>query len=321
MPSSRIIWLITDGKAGDLALAEGLAAALGGRIERRDVAPRRLWSLMAPYGPPHPAEDPHRSGSVFGPPHPDLVLAAGRRTVPVLRAFRRLPGRRPFTVFLRDPRLGEPVADFVWAPEHDGKDADLRIVRTLTAPHRFSAARLAALRAAPPPGLADLPRPMLGLLIGGNARGTRYSSTDIARFRAALAAALPGIGSVVATPSRRTPPQLAAAVRQAVGDRPGLFWDGAGASPLDAILALSDILLVTGDSHNMVSEALASGAPVHVLRPSRLKPRLAWFLDRAEARGLVRRFDGVLHSERQPPVDATPELAAAINNAYSSFRM
>lgn len=321
MPQPRTIWLITDGKAGDLAQAEGLAAAIGGRIERRDIPPRRLWSLLAPYGPPHPADDPRRAGGAFGPPYPDLAVAVGRRAVPVLRALHGLPGRRPFTVFLKEPRIAATVADFVWAPEHDGPGGDRRIVRTLTAPHRFSAERLAALRAAAPAELAAMPRPLLGLLIGGDARGTRYEPADIARFGAALAVALPGIGSVAATPSRRTPPQLAAALRQAVAGKPGLFWDGAGDSPFGAILALADMLLVTGDSHNMVSEALASGAPVHVLRPARLKPRLARFLDLAEARGLVRRFDGMLRTERQPPVDATPELAAAIDNAYSTFRM
>ena len=70
----------------------------------------------------------------------------------------------------------------------------------------------------------------------------------------------------MATPSRRTPAELAAAVRENIGD--GFFWDGAGDNPYPAMLALADAMLVTGDSANMVGEATATGAPVHVFEPS-----------------------------------------------------
>src|SRR5687768_13395871 len=112
------VWIVTDGKAGDLSQAEGLAAALlagtGGTAERRDVAPRPPWSWAAPHGPPDPREDARRAGSRLSPPFPDLVLATGRRAAPALRAFRRFPPPRPFTVFLKDPRTGLDLADLVW---------------------------------------------------------------------------------------------------------------------------------------------------------------------------------------------------------------
>ena len=42
-------------------------------------------------------------------------------------------------------------------------------------------------------------------------------------------------------------------------------WDGREPNPYFGMLALSDRLVVTGESVSMVSEALATGRPVHVL--------------------------------------------------------
>ena len=318
MAQPATIWVVTDGKAGDLAQSEGLAAALGGRAERRDVRARRPWSYLAPWGPPDPADDPRRPGSRFAPPFPDIAVATGRRAVPVLRRLHAAGSERPFTVFLKDPRCDPAVADLVWVPEHDALRGP-NVITTLTGPHRFSAARLREIRRAPPP-FGALPRPLLGVILGGPARGTRYSEADVAGLAAALERALPTVGSIVATPSRRTSEALAAAVRAVAGRRPGLFWDGTGENPLPALLALSDALVVTGDSHNMVSEALAAGVPVHVVRPSALNPRIAPFLDLAAERKLIRPLASGLAFGRQEPVDATPELAARVLTAYSRFR-
>ncbi|SEP80661.1 hypothetical protein SAMN05216548_101537 [Faunimonas pinastri] len=318
--ASHSIWLVTDGKAGDLAQVEGLAMALGGRTQRRDIHPRRPWAWLAPAGGPDPREDPRRAGSRLAPPFPDIVIATGRRAVPVVRAFRGLdPATRPFTIFLKDPRIGAEAADLIWVPEHDRLTGD-NVIRTLTAPHRFSAARLLALREAPPRAFFGLPHPLLGIVLGGPSKGTRYSRDEIAAFAAGLREALPKAASVVATPSRRTPPELLAALKAALADKPGFVWDGSGDNPLPGLLALSDALLVTADSHNMVSEALASGARVHVLRPRHLNPRLAFFIDALTREERVRPFTNMLDFAGQEPLDSTPALAEAVNAAYSRFR-
>jgi mitochondrial fission protein ELM1 len=322
-PGPSTIWIVTDGKEGDLSQAEGLAAALlagtGGAAERRDVAPRPPWSWWAPHGPPDPREDARRRGSRLSPPFPDLVVATGRRAAPALRALRRLSPPRPFTVFLKDPRVALDLADLVWAPEHDGLQGP-NVVATLTAPHRLSPQRLAALRAAPPPRFSDLPHPLVAVALGGPSRGARMDAADIARFQTALARAARQAGSMVVAPSRRTPPALVAAARAALASTPGFVWDGAGENPYPAMLALADAILVTADSHNMASEALATGAPIHVLAPRRLSPRLARFLEAAVARGLLRLFDARLETVKRQPLDCTADIAAAVRAAYAAFR-
>ena len=43
------------------------------------------------------------------------------------------------------------------------------------------------------------------------------------------------------------------------------MWDESGENPYLGILALADRLIVTGESISMISEALVTGRPVHVL--------------------------------------------------------
>src|SRR6185312_16980703 len=77
--------------------------------------------------------------------------------------------------------------------------------------------------------------------------------------------ALRAQGGLAITPSRRTPEEVKAVLREAFAGDPGVFlWDEAGENPYRGILALSDRLVATGDSVSMVSEAVATGRPVAV---------------------------------------------------------
>jgi mitochondrial fission protein ELM1 len=111
--------------------------------------------------------------------------------------------------------------------------------------------------------------------------------------------------------------------RAGEGSRPDIprvfLWDGEGENPYFSILACSDALLVTGDSVNMVAEAAATGAPVHVFAPGGGSARLAAFLAGLEAQGAARRWTGRMERWSYAPVNSTPELAEEIARAYRRF--
>jgi hypothetical protein len=121
------------------------------------------------------------------------------------------------------------------------------------------------------------------------------------------------------TPSRRTPKATLAAIRAAVPEN-AFVWDGAGANPYLSILALADALIVTGDSVNMVGEAVATGKPVHVYEPSGAHNKIDAYLDRLEALGAVRRWRGKLEDWTYAPINATPAIAAEVARRYRASR-
>jgi uncharacterized protein len=296
--------VLGSGRIGHEVNALGVVEALGAPYEVRPVAPRYVYGRLAPWGP----ADPRDTAALQGPP-PDIVIASGRVTVPYVRTWKRAHPQT-FVAFMQDPRWGRGEMDLIWVPEHDALRG-ANVVTTLTSPHPFSPARLAAARAAPDPRLAALKAPRCALSLGGPSGAQHFTARDLARMGEAVRAIRAQGFSVMATPSRRTPPELAACVRDNIGD--GFFWEGTGDNPYPVMLALADAVLVTGDSANMVGEATATGAPVHVFDPSGGgSAKLARGVDALIARGAARRWSGRLESFSYAPIYSSGDIAAAI---------
>ena len=309
------VLLLGSGKAGHEINAVGVAEALGASYEMKRVEPRKPFLWLSPFGPVDP-----RDAALFKPPLPDIVLASGRVTVPYLRAFKRVGGARVFAVFLQDPRFARASMDLIWVPEHD-RHRGPNVIATLTSPHPFSSRRLAAARAVPDPRLAALPTPRCAVVLGGPSGAQHFTAGDLTRMTEAVRAIVGQGFSIMATPSRRTPPELVAAVGEGLGDAPGFVWDGNGENPYASILALADAVLVTGDSANMVGEATATGAPVYVFEPSGGAPgKLGQTIDALERLGAIRRFAGRIERFAYEPIDSSSVIAAEIARRFARAR-
>ena len=314
------VLVLGSGRIGHEVNAMGVVTALGAPYEMQRVEPRALFSRLAPYGPIDPKDKPGAPGSVFSGPPPDVVITSGRVTVPYIRALKKAWGSRVFAVFLQDPRHARKEMDLIWIPEHDSHRGP-NVITTLTSPHPFSPARLARARAEPDPNLTRLRGPRCAVVLGGPSGAQHFTSADLQRMVEAVRAVVAQGFSVMATPSRRTPPELLAAAREGLGAGPGFIWDGEGENPYLAILALADAVLVTGDSANMVGEATATGAPVHVFEPSGGRSKkLAGGIDALVRKGAVRRFAGTIDRFCYAPIDSSGEIAAEIVRRFRAKR-
>ncbi len=323
LPPGTSAWVLSDGKIGDEVQCFGIADALGLAAPRHLIAPRAPWSWATPWGPIDPREAPDRPDSPIAPPFPDIVFAAGRRTVPYLRRVKAASRGRTFTVFVKDPYTGVGTADVIWIPEHDKLRGD-NVIVTLTPAHRLRPEVFARARATPDPRIVPLPHPRVAMVLGGKGVNHDFSAADIVNL-AAIAGTIAATGaSLMVTPSRRTPPAALAAIRDALA--PALaqgrafVWDGTGENPYPQILAHAAAILVTGDSANMVGEATATGAPVHVYEPSGGHPKVTRYLDRLTEVGAVRRWAGRLESWSYAPIDSAPVTAREIAARYRAFR-
>jgi len=189
----------------------------------------------------------------------------------------------------------------------------------VTPANRLTPEILALARAMPDSRIAALPGRRVALLIGGDSRHFHFSDADAAQLTAAVRRIFADGASVMATISRRTPASIARALAATLAEGPGFLWDGDGPNPYLSILANADAILVTADSVNMASEAAATGAPVHVFWPGGGHPRFAAFHAALEATGASRRWRGGLEDWSYAPVNSTPAIAAAIQQAFFSF--
>jgi mitochondrial fission protein ELM1 len=259
-------WIISDGKAGHDVQSRGVFEALGLDYQMKRVDPRGLWRVLSPWGPVSPAERIGTPASQFHPPWPDFAIAVGRLTTPYIRALKRRAGRHAYTIILQDPKVGTGAADLYWVPEHDALRGS-NVITTLTSPHGFTSRRIAELRRTMPAEIAALPAPRVAVMLGGPNGDYRYTPAVLARLVSALRA-LAGLGAgLMITPSRRTPAEIAASVRDATDGLRRLVWSGEGDNPYPHFLAHADVLVVTADSVNMVGEACATGKSVYVLQP------------------------------------------------------
>jgi uncharacterized protein len=307
-------WIIADDKIGMQVQVKGVADALGLDYELKQVAPRGLTRLLAPWSRPARSERIGQPGSLLAPPWPVIALATGRLSIPYMCAIRRLAGPDTFTVVLQDPKTSAATADLIWVPEHDRRRG-ANVISTLTAPHSFSPERLASLRAKTPPDIAGLPSPRITVVLGGGNAIYSYDADSLRRLGSALGSLAAGGCSFLITPSRRTPPDLLACVETATRAAPRFLWDGAGANPYPDFLAHADALIVTADSVNMTGEACATGKPVYVFAPKGGSAKFDRFHAALRAAGATRALPDHLaafETWTYTPLDSATQIAAEI---------
>ena len=312
--AGRKAWIISDGKAGHEVQCLGVANALGLVTEIKRVAPGQIFRWSAPWGPVNPAERFGQAGAPFAPPWPAIAFAAGRLTIPYIRALKRRAGLATFTVILLDPRTPASSADLMWVPAHD-KRRGPNVVTTLTSPHGFTAERLAGLRAAMPPEIAALPSPRIAVLIGGPNGDYKFTAADADRMARALAGFSRAGAGLMISPSRRTPPAFLATIGAATAAAPRILFNGQGDNPYAGFLAHADAFIVTADSVNMAGEAAATGKPIYVFEPSGGGAKFSRFHQGLRTHGATRALpdDGgpiVLWS--YAPLDSAAIIAAEI---------
>ena len=118
-----------------------------------------------------------------------------------------------------------------------------------------------------------------------------------------------GVG-VAITPSRRTDPTATRVLAETLTPLGAWAWDGSGDNPYFGMLALADAIIVTVDSISMVSEAVATSAPVMLADLPGHSRRNTLFTKGLLRDGRVRAFAGRLEKWPVQPLDDTPAAAA-----------
>lgn len=297
-----LIWSLSDARLGNRRQAEALAAALALRLdaphEHVTLHPRGPWRALAPRWLPFAARgfDPVFALELQAA-QPRLVIGCGRQAALGTRIARHLLGAATQVVQILDPRLGRNAWDQLVLPQHDGY-RDGFTLTSLGSLHAVDDAWLAAARV-DFPALGTLPAPRVGLLLGGPTAHCPWGEADLAHWLRRARELAGGHGSVLAVAAPRTPPEQRVQLA-AQRDQLTLCWTGAedGANPYAGVLAWCDQLIVSPDSVNQLSEAIAT--PAAVLLP-----------DSPPASGRLARFHAALRgSGRVDPLAATPAPGA-----------
>ncbi len=320
--AGRTCWVVSDGKLGHEVQSLGVADALDLDVSIKRVDPKGLTRILAPYAPVPRQEQFGTVKGNFSPPWPDVAIGAGRLVVPYMRALKRHAGHDTFTVILLDPKFGYATANLVWIPAHDQKSG-ANVISTLTPPHRHSPSSLALLRDLTPPFRVPEGKTKAVVLLGGPNGRHSYSAAAIKKLAAALRSLIKCNVTLLATASRRTPPDLARAVRAVVDDSDGYFWEGSGENPIAHFYALGDLFIVPADSINMVAEPSVTGRPIYVFHPDGGGEKFTRFHQALSNHGATRPLPDSFSSVETwsyPPLYAADTIANEIMQRWSRSR-
>lgn len=308
-------WAITDHAAGNQRQALALAEQMGMPVRHLVLSPRAPWSWFSPrLALGGRLALPPAQRATFAAPWPRLAVGCGRSAALLTRLLRALTEGYCHTVQILDPRTEPTYWDTVIAPRHDGLTG-ANVLNPLGSLNPVDDAWLADGRDASP-ALEYLPRPRVGVLLGGPRAGMRMDA-DYAQqlIDSLLARRQREGGSLLVLASRRTPAAVAEVMRTALRGIPGLLWIGPddGNNPYPGVLGWADRLVVTPDSVNMLSEACAVGCPVHTLVAETLPAKLARFHASLRQAGLLHDLDASAPAQ-QMPLRETAMMATAVRH-------
>ncbi len=312
------VWGLVDDRTGHTGQVLGVIGKLGMPylLKRLDYN----WKVHFPNqlaGASLATLDASRSAPI-APPWPKIVIAAGRRTIPIAHYIKK---KSPETIlaYLMWPQDTKGF-DLIAIPQHDGPRHGSNILTTLAPLHAVTPETLAASREIWLPYFHHLPKPWVAVMIGGNSKRHHYTMEDwvslITRARD-----LAGAGTLLITTSRRTPKNALDLIEPMLSGIPHLLhrWDSGKDNPYLGLLSCADAMIVTGDSLSMCAEACVSGKPVYIFAPAHAAPDKHRRMHEALVKaGLARMAEPPMALDWKPsaPLDDAGLVAAALKTRF-----
>ena len=293
-------WVLSSGLIGCENQCLGVIERLGLETEIKKIRPSMAVSVFAPYGIPF-------LNPQVREPWPDLVIAAGRKTIPYLKYIRRASKKECKTIYLQDPRIDSKEFDIVWAPEHDSIEGN-NVIKTITSPNRVTNELLNYHHDEWLDKLSKLKGPFIGFLIGGKSKAYNFNDAECEKIIQALNFVISNGYTPLITLSRRSPKKLSNRIKNLLINEKNLFYDGQGDNPYFAILKASEIIITTPDSANMISEAINVPKPVYYIDIKSKSKRFNKFINKLVNSGHIRLFENNIDYFQNKKLDPTKEI-------------
>jgi mitochondrial fission protein ELM1 len=277
--------VISENFAGMRAQAEGLLHRLNVEPCFHTIRLGGMWRHLPTRFCPDPLK---AAAPIQLAPDTQWLLSIGGRGGAVGAALRRKTGLK--LVQVQNPRMGFDQFDLIIANHHDNISGP-NVISIRTALHNVTDERLAVARAVWEARLPRDGRPLLCVMLGGSNGRFRLGQEEGRLIGRSLAQMVRQQNIALAvTPSRRTDRQALTALTTELEGLGAYIWCGEGDNPYLGMLALADMVAVTTDSVSMISEAVATKAPVQIIPLPGRSRRISAFVQGLTRLNRVRPF-------------------------------
>lgn len=313
--SNKICWILTEGHAGMEGQCVGLAESLGLVPVIKRVQVPAPWKYLPARWWPSPLAMADVS-TPLAAPWPDILISCGRRSAAAAAEIKYL-NSRTVSIHIQVPPLPPESYDAVIVPEHDSLRGPNVIVMRGSL-HRLSDQKLKEAAEIFSGQFEKFSSPRIGVLVGGSTKRQKFTEALAKDFAEKITEARKGLkeASLLLTPSRRTGEKNKDILRKVLGGPDAFIWNGKGENPYFGIMALSDFLIVTSDSVNMLSEACYTGNPVYIYDVPGGSRRLRKFQESLIRDGYARQFEGVLLPFTPPRLDEMKNISEILRDRY-----
>lgn len=266
---------------------------------------------------------------------PDIVISCGRRSSAISIAIGKKSAGKTYRVHVQNPQTPTKYFDLIASMKHDALKG-INVIDTKVALHKLTRKKLdeehlkwtsiwQEKNLLPLNKQSETADPVLGVCLGGKNKKYGFDEQALdALIRCLQTARKDHNATILLTPSSRTEPFVTQALQEHFKeDEKTWIWDKEGENPYFGILTHADHLLITADSVSMISEALFTKSPVHILPLNGTSRRHKIFLENLISENLIHRVDKIIDFSvkvTEQPIDETARIAQIILQNYAEHQ-
>jgi mitochondrial fission protein ELM1 len=260
------IWYVVGDRLGDNGQVEALIEALDLPCQRRYVRVKAPWIKGKPKVIPSLHHLDLDASDTLEPPWPDLLITVGRRLSMVAQWVQAQSGGHTRLVLIGKPSGSAKPYDLILVGPETQIPPGPKIMKFGLPLLKVDATKVQAAAQEWQSRFAELPRPLVAILVGGPTNPFVFNEDVTARMLAIANQVAGSGGTPYITTSPRTPIEFTAELRRRLPDAARLFeWRrGAPDNPYHALLGLADSFVVTGESISMLIEVAKLRKPLAI---------------------------------------------------------
>ncbi len=311
-------WCITDGNAGNVNQARGLAQILGLDFKQKELSLNFPWNKL-PLGFLPVNKYTFKNFNEFNlTDMPEIIITCGKRSA-YISIYLKKNFPSIFNIHILNPRIDKSYFDLIITPIHDKLFGE-NVLSTELAISHINESLINEEKLKFEKEFKSERRKICTFLIGGNSRNHKFDEDEAKN----LAVKINNLSKnnkfkIVVLFSRRTSDKIKKIITKKLLQK-NLIWNKFE-NPYVCLMGYSDFIICTSDSVSMISESISSKKPVFIYKlPSRKKNnRIEYFINTALNKNYAKILENDLYEFDCKYNNENEEIKKTILNKYQNY--